>query len=232
MAGPVLRDYQNELVRQTSVALRAWKHLILQSPTGSGKTVLTAHMMRTAAQRDMSSWFIVHRKELLEQTSEELWQSDVSHGVISAGRTPTIQPVQVATIQTLVRRLDQYKPPSLVIIDEAHHTAAASYRKVMEHCAESYVVGLTATPIRTDGRGLDDLFNGIVHGPSVKWLTEQGHLAPYRIVAPPSKIDLSDVHMRGGDYARGELEDAVDKQGILGDAVSKAACQTADCRPP
>ncbi len=221
MPAPVLRDYQNDLVRQTSVALRAWKHVILQSPTGSGKTVITAHMIRTAAERNMSAVFLVHRKELLEQTSDALWLSEVSHGDIAGGRTPTMQPVQVATVQTLVRRLERFKPPNLVIIDEAHHAAALSYRKIMEHCGEdSYVVGLTATPRRTDGRGLDDLFDGIVHGPSVKWLTEQGHLAPYRLVAPPSPIDLTGVSKRMGDYARGELETAVDKQGILGDAVS------------
>ena len=87
----VLRDYQNELIHQTRVAMKSWRSVILTSPTGSGKTVLTAHMMRTAKAKNFSAWFLVHRRELLDQTSGALWQSDVPHGVLSAGHTQTMQ---------------------------------------------------------------------------------------------------------------------------------------------
>lgn len=214
-----LRGYQHELIKNTRASLSKHRSTILQSPTGSGKTVLTAHMIETAADKGIPSWFVVHRAELLEQTSEALWECGVQHGVIAGRRTMTSDAIQVATIQTLARRAHKLPPPGLLIIDEAHHSAAASYRKVIEICKGAYVVGLTATPVRTDGRGLDDLFNDIVEGPSVAWLIEQGHLSDYRVIAPPSAVDYSAVSMRGGDYSRKELAAVVDQDAITGDAV-------------
>ena len=235
MSGFTLRPYQRDLVGKVRRSLRSVRRVVLQSPTGSGKTVLTAHMISRAADRGLSSWFLVHRRELLDQTSGALWESGVEHGIIAGGRTQTKDRVQVATVQTLVRRLDKLPPPNFLIIDEAHHTAAASYRNVMDHCARSWVVGLTATPCRTDGRGLDDLFDDLVEGPSVQWLIEQGFLAPYRVVAPSEALDLTGVRSRAGDYARGELEAVVDQQAIVGDAVDhyrKYVAARANGAPP
>lgn len=216
---PQLRDYQRGLIEQVRAVLRTDRRVVLQSPTGSGKTVLTAHMIRAAADRGMRSWFVVHRKELLRQTSGALWSLGVQHGVIASGRTPTPDQVQVATIQTLARRAAALPPPAFIIIDEAHHTAAASYLEVLGHCPRSFVVGLTATPERADGRGLDDIFSAIVLGPTVSWLTEKGFLAPYRIIAPPRAVDVTGVHSRAGDFVRGELEAVVDQTAVVGDAV-------------
>lgn len=212
------------------------RSVVLQSPTGSGKTVLTAHMMATAAQKGMGAWFLVHRKELLDQTSDALWENDVPHGVIMGKRTRTRDIVQVASVQTLARRLDSgLTPPNLIIIDEAHHAAARSYRAILEAYPKAYVVGLTATPKRTDGRGLDDLFNELVLGPSVSFLMERGYLSPYRLVAPPSSLNLEGVHRRAGDFARGELSAAVERSTIMGDAVEhyqKFVQSRSNGRPP
>jgi superfamily II DNA or RNA helicase len=235
MSAPRLRPYQETLIARVRASLRTHRRSILQSPTGSGKTVLTAHMIRTAAEKGMSATFLVHRRELLEQTSRALRESDVEHGVVAGGRSLTKEIVQIATIQTLARRLDRVQAPNLLIIDEAHHTAAKSYRTVLDAWPDTYVVGLTATPCRTDGRGLDDLFSGIVLGPTVQYLTAQGYLAPYRIIAPPSAIDLSGVHRRGGDFMREELAQAVDRATIVGDAVAhyrKYVQAHANGRPP
>ena len=130
-----LRDYQHKaILKIRNEFLKGIRRVLLQAPTGSGKTVLTAHMMRTAHQKGQTSWFIVHRKELLDQTSRALWQMDVPHGMIAAGNSLTHDDIRVASVQTLVRRLDKLHPPRLIIIDEAHHATAATYRKVVDFC--------------------------------------------------------------------------------------------------
>lgn len=220
MSAPVLRDYQHTLLADARSKMRRSKRLLIQSPTGSGKTVLTAHMIRTAAGRGLRSWFCVHRNELLDQTSKALWASDVPHGAIAAGRSQTTEPVQVASIMTLARRMDQLSPPDMLIVDEAHHATAASYRKIIEACPDAWVIGLTATPCRTDGRGLDDLFDDMVEGPGVAQLIAAGYLSGFRVVTPPRNFDVESVPMTGGDFARKQLGDVLDTPGITGDAVS------------
>jgi len=215
MSAPQLRDYQHDLIKRLRHTMRSARRVVVQSPTGSGKTVLTAHMIRRAAEKNLRCWFLVHRRELLKQTSDALWLSGVPHGLIAAGRTPTHDLVQVATVQTLVKRLGVVPPPSLLVIDEAHHTAAASYRQIVEHCAGAHIVGLTATPCRTDGRGLDDLFDAIVLGPAVADLMDAGYLARYRVICPPGAVDVSGVHIRGGDYARDEMDAIVGQRSVV-----------------
>ena len=83
---PVLREYQSTTVGDTSAALRKHRKVLLQSPTGSGKSVMIAHMLRTASvERGMTCWLICHRRELLKQLSDDLWESGVEHGMIAAG---------------------------------------------------------------------------------------------------------------------------------------------------
>lgn len=217
-----LRPYQTELVAAVRDALsKRNRRVLLQAPTGSGKTVLTAHMIAEAASRGLSTWFCVHRRELLDQSSDTLTRFGVRHGRIAAGHSyhPERNRVHVASIQTLARRLGNLRPPNLLIIDEAHHATAATYRAVLDHAPTSWIIGLSATPERMDGRGLDDLFGHLVPGPSVRALIDAGFLAPYRIIAPPAPLDLVGVHTRGGDWQRGELEEAVQRRVILGDAV-------------
>ena len=218
-----LRDYQLKAISDTREALRRQDSVLLTSPTGSGKTALTVSMMSTAARRGKSSWFLVHRQELLDQTSRALWEQRVEHGMIAAGKTMSRLPVQVASVQTLVRRLHKLPAPDLVVIDEAHRAAASTYQRIISELRgmnpKLKVVGLTASPQRTDGKGLDDLFDEIVYGPDVRWLIDNGYLADYKLLAPPSQADVANVKTRAGDYAKDELEEAVDKPAIIGDAV-------------
>jgi DNA repair protein RadD len=107
----------------------------------------------------------------------------------------------------------------MIIVDEAHHAAAKTYRKILEHSNGSWLIGLTATPARTDGEGLKDLFEVIVHGPELEDLIEQGYLSPYRIIAPTSRLDLSRVHIKRGDYVTEEVEAIIDQSTVIGDAV-------------
>lgn len=215
-----LRPYQEQMIAQTREALREYRSVLLQGPTGCGKTALTVHMMKSAAQRGLTSMFCVHQNELLKQTSAALWEQKLEHGLIASGKTRSLLPAQVASVQTLVRRLHLHKEPKLIIIDEAHRSAASTYRKVLDQYPGAMVVGLTATPERTDGKGLGSIFDTIVKGPSVTQLIDAGYLADYDIFAPPSRVDVSHVKNTAGDYNKAELQAAIDKPTITGDAVA------------
>lgn len=113
-----LRDYQSDLIQRTRDAMRRHRNVLMQAPTGAGKTALTVHMMATAAARGKTCMFLVHQSELLKQTSAALWAQHLEHGMIAPGKRRSRLPVQVASVQTLVRRLDQYDCPDLIVIDE------------------------------------------------------------------------------------------------------------------
>ena len=127
--------------------------MILQSPTGSGKTVMIADMIKKARGRGLTAWLLCHRKELLEQLSGSLRFAGVGHGWIAAGRKPDpAKLVQVASVQSLVRRLEKIRSwPDFVAIDECHHSTAPTYQKILDAIyarKDPWVVGLTATPSR------------------------------------------------------------------------------------
>jgi superfamily II DNA or RNA helicase len=214
-----LRDYQTSFVTSIRAAFSAGKRRVLAvSPTGSGKTVMFVYIARGAAARGKRICILVHRQELLDQTSRALDEMGVEHGVIAGGRTGRKGAVQVASVQTLVRRLDQYPGFDMIVVDEAHHAAAGSWEKIMAAYPNAFVLGVTATPERLDGRGLGNHFSEIIVGPTVAELIEQGYLSPYRLYAP-TRPDLAEVQTRMGDYVAAELVAAMDKPTITGDAV-------------
>lgn len=196
------------------------KSILYTAPTGSGKTALTAHMLHTAAGRGKRSIFVVHRRELIKQSAEAFDKEGIEYGIISAGFEfrPTMR-VQIASVQTLTRRLDCTSEPSLIVYDECHHIASTSWTRVFQRFPNAYHIGLTATPARLDGKGLKDYFQKLVVGPSVRTLIDQGYLSPFKIYAPTT-IDTSGLHTRMGDYEKKELEGLVDRPTITGDAVS------------
>lgn len=215
-----LRPYQEELINKTRESLRRHGRVLMQAPTGAGKTAITVFMMGRAAEQGKRSMFLVHQNELLAQTSRSLWQQKLEHGMIASGKRISKLPAQVASVQTLVNRLDKYPEPDLIIIDECHRSAAKTYQKVLDAYPSALVIGLTATPQRTDGKGLDSTYNDLVVGPSVRQLIDAGYLCDYEIFAPPNTIDLSEVKTKMGDYDRKQLAEQVDKPTITGDAVA------------
>ena len=215
-----LRGYQEDLIDRTRQALRRNKRVLMQAPTGAGKTAITVYMMGRAAEAGKRSVFCVHQNELLSQTSKALWQQHLEHGMIASGKRLSKLPAQVASVQTWVRRTDRYPEPDLIIIDECHRSASATYQKVLEAYPSAKVIGLTATPQRTDGKGLDDTYGELVQGPSIRQLIDAGYLSDYEIFAPPSTVDLSAIKTRMGDYDKKELEQTMDKPTITGDAVA------------
>ena len=223
----ILRDYQLADLERLRTAYRTGARAVLyQAPTGSGKTVLFAEIVRAAAARTSRIWVVVHRQELLHQCSRALDELQVPHGIIAPGRYGGPETVVVASVQTLVRRIRAAKIGSadLIVLDEAHHATAGTWRAIIDARPSARLLGVTATPLRLDGKGLGQqaggVFDSLVVGPSVEALTASGHLSPFTVYAPPSAVDLSGVHRRMGDYAKGELASAMDKPRITGDAVA------------
>ena len=133
--------------------------------------------------------------------------------------------VFVCSVQTLVKRLDKMPAdPDLIVVDEAHHLVEGNtWGAVVERWPDARLLPVTATPCRTDGRGLGIGSGGfaddLLKGPSMAWLIENGFLSPYRIFAPPTALDMTGVRTRAGDYAKDDLDRAMDKPVITGSAL-------------
>lgn len=220
----VLRPYQQEAVS----ALRhqythGKKSPMLVAPTGSGKTCIFSYIAEQASLKGNSVFVLVHRQELLLQSSRQLSQLGLPHGRVAPGHTMTRDKIQVASVQTLVRRLDLYKEPDLIIIDECHHATAGSWRKIISAYPNAKLLGVTATPCRLDGNGLGvhagGVFDALVYGPTLRELIDAGYLTQPIVYAPPTSVDLEGVKIQAGDYEKGELEKRMDKPIITGSAV-------------
>lgn len=215
-----LRPYQETLVADIKAKMRQHRRVLAVSPTGSGKTVTFAHMAARVAEKGKRITVLVHRDELVEQVSDTLSAFNVAHGVLARGRrVPPGVRVVVASVFTLVRQIADRPAPDLLVIDEAHHgTAASTWGRVMGAYPGAFVLGVTATPYRLSGEGLNQSFDVMVQGPTVRELIDIGALADYRIFAP-SSIDTTSMHKRGGDFLRGELAQRADKPSITGDVI-------------
>ena len=216
-----LRDYQESAVQAVRDSFRnGHKKTLLVSPTGSGKTVIFSYIAAGMAKNNKRILIVAHRRELLKQISGALKKVGVSHAILSGG-TPgiPIANVVVASVFTLVRRMKMMKPFDLIIGDEAHHfTPDSSWGKVVAGFPSARVLGVTATPERLDGKGMGQMFDDMVMGPTVAELTAQGFLS-HAVVYAPSAPDLGSVGTRMGDYVSKQLEDAMDKPIITGSAV-------------
>lgn len=225
-----LRDYQSndETLIRRAYADRFEAPLYVL-PCGGGKTVTFASIAHSAQRRGKRVLILCHRVELIDQIESTLGEFDVMPDIIAAGYARRIRrhgivtrranaSIAVASVQTLVRRLDSYAAPDLIIIDEAHHTCAGSWATILRKYPKAKRLGVTASPIRTDGRGLGAHFDTMIVGPSVKELTERGYLAKVRLFAPPT-VDTSGLHVRAGDYKTEESEALIDRPSITGDVL-------------
>jgi len=216
-----LRDYQQKAIDDIRGSYRAGhKAPLLCLPTGGGKTVIFSYIAQSAAVKGKRVLILAHRRELIQQTSETLKSFGVDHGIIAAGYPMDTKPVQVASVQTLARRLNRIKAePGLIIVDEAHHAVAGSWEKIIDRFPDSKLLGVTATPMRLDGKPLDDIFDALILGPSVKELTKAGFLAPSRCFTTPVKLNRKEIGVSGGDFKMAQAAKALEENKINGDAV-------------
>lgn len=216
-----LRPYQESLIVDIRECFRTFdRSVLVQLPTGAGKTVTSAYMVNTASQRGRRCWWVVHRREIILQASRTFWNMEIPHALVMGGvvADPDAM-VQVGSVQTMARRLDKMPAPDLIVFDEAHHIASNQYQAIYDAFPRAQIVGLTATPWRLDGRGLGQWFESMVQGPSVAALMEMGSLCDYRLFAP-SSTDVTGVGSQAGDYKRKDLAKVMDKPTIVGDAVA------------
>lgn len=216
-----LRDYQEKSFQETRGALREYRSVLLQLATGGGKTAIASAMTISAESKGNVVFFICHRVELIKQTALTFEKAGINYGIISSKHhfIPN-KSVYICGIDTLRRRLDnKFIPtPKLVIWDEAHHCGAKTWGKLKAYYASAFHVGLSATPCRLDGRGLNEHFDYMTLGPTVSDLIKAGHLSDYDIYAP-SQPDMSSVHRRMGDFVRSESEAVMDTNQIIGNVV-------------
>lgn len=219
-----LRPYQTQSVGQVLRLVREGvRRILLVAPTGAGKTVCLAALAVDAIRRDQCVLVLAHRRELINQTVDKLEAASVplDHiGVVMAGdrrRNPGA-PVQVASVDTLRNWIGRRGLPlaNWVIIDEAHRSAAQSYRSIADAYPEATILGLTATPWRLDGQGLKDLFDEAVVVATMRELIDQGFLVPLRCYSHPTRPNLSGVKIRGGEFAEEEIAQVMRSSLLLG----------------
>ncbi len=200
--GYQLREYQEELIQQIFAKWSMEKRRVLaQSPTGSGKTVLFSAVSAQFTQRGEGVLVLAHREELLLQAKEKLEATTgLPTGLIKAGYRPDpAQLVQIASVQSLVRRKN-WPRAALVIVDEAHHSTATTYTNILERYPDAYILGVTATPARSDGQGFKNQYDALVQGWPVRRLIEAGYLCPFRLFAAKRRIKTAGVKITAGDF--------------------------------
>ena len=223
---PELRPYQGDVIARIKAEIAAGcRSVLMVMQTGAGKTVTAAAFCADAIEQGRRVLWLTHRRELVTQASRTLYRYGIEAGVILPGFPMRLgEAMQVASIASLHARAIRgssidLPDADLIVVDEAHHAPARSWRRLLAEYPNAVVVGLTATPARGDGRGLGGLFEAMVEGPSVAELIDLEYLVRSRIYAP-SQPDLSGVRVERGDYVEAQLAERMDKPQLVGDAVA------------
>lgn len=224
-----LRPYQEEALQAIDRHhLHATKRQLVVLPTGVGKTVIFASLIGNRSGRAL---VLAHRQELLHQASEKLrwFNPDRSVGLIQAEHDDTEAEIVVASVPTLTaqegRRLLELPTTAFdtLVIDEAHHAVAPSYRTILDHFSEAapLVVGFTATTARSDEQALGSIFEALVYERDLVWAIEEGYLVDIRGERVMLDANLAAVRTHGADLDSTELEALLQASGAP-DAVAEA----------
>ena len=198
-----LRDYQQDLYVKTVDAFRcSHRRPLVVAPCGAGKSYLFSEMVHRTEGEVL---VLVHRQELKQQHEKLLRDLGITNA-------------RVSMILTEANRLGKYKKPALIVADEAHLSRSNSWVKVIEYY-DTFTVGLTATPIRLDGKPLGDIFDALITGVDTKWLIENKRLAPYEYYAP-TVVDTSGLRKVAGDYVVSDLEQLMNERAIYGNVIN------------
>jgi DNA repair protein RadD len=224
-----LRTYQALIVSEFERHVeRGERSILLVAPTGSGKTVIGAAIINCAIALGHRVLVIAHRREIVAQTRDKLVANGVNPGIVLAGFEDQLRPyanVQIAGIQTLhARAIRSNRMPmpaaTYLVIDEAHHARASTYQKVLEAYPDAVVLGLTATPVRGDGRGLGNIFKTMIEAPQTTELIKLGHLVPTKVYAPVDRDVAKGVRTQTGDYVVSALSARMNTDQLVGDVVA------------
>lgn len=220
MAYTLFED-QLDLVTRVRQAMRRHRAVLMQAATGAGKTAMAVDMISGAHSKGSRAWFLVPRRELLAQTIETFMAHVIPFGVISPDYSANaLEPIQIGMTPTVARRLDRLAPPDVAFIDECHY-GGAELEAIIEwlRARGCRIVGLSATPLKTNGRGMGEWYEHMEAGLSVAELIKHKRLSDFRYFAP-STPDLSGLRTRDGQYVKSDVEGFMESQSqIIGDAV-------------
>lgn len=213
-----LRKYQSEAV---DAVIGEWdkgrQRTLLVLPTGCGKTICFAKVAERVATQGKRTLILAHRGELLDQARDKIAKvTGLACSVERASETSigTWESITVGSVQTLMRdnRLNAMDPDRFgaIVVDEAHHAASDSYRKVLDHFSGANVLGVTATPDRADRKNLGTVFDSLAYEYTLPAAIRDGYLCPIQAQTIPLNINISGVSTQSGDYAVGELGDALE----------------------
>lgn len=207
----VLRDYQNELIDSVYKSMNNKnKKILIQSAAGSGKSVTMSEIARRATVKKNHVLFVVHRKELVFQIKDTFNANEVDSDYCHVG--------MVQTVYNQLKK-DKVKEPSIILVDESHHSLAKTYQELFNYFPNAFVLGFTATPVLLSGRGLGEVYEDIIIGKSVKWLIENERLAPFKYYSVDLLDDKKLKHNSTGDFSHSSITDAVGGV-VYGDVVN------------
>lgn len=203
-----LKDHQQEAVTNLQEMRDKGESIaLLYHATGTGKTVTAVSDAKVLGERTL---FVAHTKELISQakeTFEEIWK-DTNTGMYVAEEKNKDAYVVCGSIQSIAQNIEEFKPDDFgyIIIDEAHHGTANTYRKILSHFKPKFTLGLTATPDRTDGEDLLEIFQNIAHKLDLETAVKLGELVPIRCIRVKTNVDISNVRINGIKYNSQDLE--------------------------
>lgn len=203
-----LRDYQQEATENLQKMREDGKTIaLLYNATGVGKTITAATDAKAVGGRTL---FLVNALKLASQAKEtfaKVWP-EATLGEYTGSQKDMTQTVIFATVQSISKDLEKFSPTDFdyLIVDECHHAAANTYQKIFTYFHPKFILGLTATPERSDGEDMLELFQNVAHKMDLKTAVERGVLVPIRCVRVKTNIDLTDVRINGIKYNSQDLE--------------------------